>query len=742
MFKWLAKIVTEHPRKIIGTWIILLLSSAYFAVQLPDSLSAGGFNDPNSESATTKEVLEKKFENRHPQTLILVISNKKYSVSDPVFKEAVDGAKQIIQQNDLVASVETYYETKNEKLVSKDQKKTFLMIGIEGTENQANNLVPKLSEQLTQQGGSELKNFKWWVTGGPSLTYALNDATKQEVTKAEIIAIPAMILILLVVLGTAASTVVPLIMIAFALGTTMAVCYFIADQVTLNILLTNAVSMIGLGVVVDYCLFLMSRFRQELQKYESKKAVRISVMTAGRAVFFSGVTVAISLSSLFLPNIMIFNSIAIGGVIVVIFSVLVANTLLPSVLVLMGTKINWGAIPFLQRKKSRSRWESFSHRLMKRPVLFLIPVILLLLVFSWPVQQVKMQVPVASASILPENNTARDGFEVLAGEFGQGDVFPIEVAMRSKNGNILSPDSLEDIDSVTRKIEKLDNVKEVTSLTNWNKDWKLDQYKRIYKNTDSLPDDAQNQLSNLVNLNRGQDTAILLVSAKTPADSKATHDLVKEVRQVLDHETIQTFQYHVGGETATGLDFDQRVIGSFPYIIVTVLAISFFILVITFRSLLIPLKALMLNSLVMLASLGLLVYLFLDGEGSTINSVTPVVLFAVLFGLSMDYEVLIISRMREFHEAGFSNRESVAKGIAATAGLVNGAAAIMIAVFAAFSLVKIRIVAELGFGLAISILLDATLVRSVLVPTSMRLLGSANWWLPFIRSRKIKGEAV
>lgn len=479
-------------------------------------------------------------------------------------------------------------------------------------------------------------------------------------------------------------------------------------------------------------MFIISRYRQELEHYSTVEAVQRAIVSAGRSVFFSGATVAISLSSLFLPNIMIFNSIALGGVIVVTIAVLVAITLLPALLTLMGPRINWGRIPLFKERKPSKYWEKIAVLLMKRPVIFLIPGLILLSFMAYPSYKLNMQVPVASASILPEQDSARKGFEVLARDFGQGNVFPIQVVLKAKHGTVLSDDNLKAIDRITNDIQNFNNVDKVVSLTNWNIEWKLSNYQQAYKAYDKLPDFVKDQLNKLTNHDRGHTTTILLVSPKTDADSKASRELVRKIRNLLKENSTKNFESYVGGQSAIGVDFDQRIFNNLPMIIVTVFVISFVVLIVSFRSILLPVKALVLNSLVTLASMGMLVAVFQQGNfRGAINSITPVVLFAVLFGLSMDYEVLIINRIRELKDEGIPTIESIVKGISETAGLVNGAAAIMIAVFGAFAMVKVEVVKELGFGLAVAILLDATVIRSVLVPAIMRVLGEANWWLPF-----------
>ncbi|MDI3311285.1 MAG: MMPL family transporter [Thermoanaerobacterium sp.] len=741
MFTKIAKWVTGHPKKILFFWILILVAGGYFAIKLPNELSSGGFNDPKSESMIEKNILQKEFSNKYPQNLIVVVQHKSKTVSDKDYEKIVGEIKNKLNGFSQIKEVTTYYEHKNKHFVSKDKSTTYIAVGLSATEDQAASLVPKVESKL---GSINLKNFNVKVTGGPALNYALNNATKESVSKAEMIAIPVMIIVLLFVFRTVFSAVLPLAMAMFALTGTMATVYFIAQNFSLNTLVTNIISMIGLGVAVDYSLFIVSRYRNELERSSVIEAVLKTMETAGRSVLYSGLTVAISLSALFIPNIMIFNSIALGGVIVVFFSILVSITLLPALLTMMGTRVNKWRIPLFNRRNKTNIWERLANTLIKHPVVFLIPSLFILLIIAVPAIKTNMQVPVASASSIPNDSPEREGFEMLINKFDQGDVFPIEIVLKSQHGKIIDKSNLETVNRITNEVSKLDHVDKVTSITNWNNEWKLEDYEGAYKNFNLFSGTLKEQLENLLNADNGKDTTVILVASDKAADSKISHNLVKDIRETVKKNNTNHLTTYVGGETATGVDFDHKVFESIPIMILTVFIVSFFVLVITFKSIIIPIKAIVLNTLVTLASIGVLVFAFQNkfslnfDPNQTINSITPVVLFTVLFGLSMDYEVIIISRMKEFFEEGLSHDNSIVKGLSDTAGLVNGAAIIMIAVFGAFSLVNVRVVAEMGLGLAFAILVDALLVRTILIPILMKLFGELNWWTPFKKKGTLK----
>ncbi|PSR37015.1 MAG: hypothetical protein C7B44_05980 [Sulfobacillus thermosulfidooxidans] len=353
--------------------------------------------------------------------------------------------------------------------------------------------------------------------------------------------------------------------------------------------------------------------------------------------------------------------------------------------------------------------------------------------FVGPVTQLHMQVPVASARALPATSSARQGLVQLERHFPHLDLFPIDVVVESHGTPMASPQNLRQVADMVRVLQRLSTVARVQGPTTWQPQWSVADYVRVYRHWPSLPPLEQQQASAWLSPRHPQ-VALIAVDSTQSANSLRTHQLVERIRQTLSRMPLQGLTVLVGGQTAVGYDFDQAVTQSFPLMIVVVLGVSGLLLAWTFRSLILPLQALVLNGLVTLASLGVLVAVFQQGlwgllpAHHTVNSVTPVVLFAVLFGLSMDYEVFIVSRIREKHEAGATTEHSIIAGVSETSRLVTGAAVIMIAVFVAFATVPIGVVQQLGIGLATAIFLDAVIVRTTLVPAVMRLLGERNWW--------------
>ncbi|WP_053958189.1 MMPL family transporter [Sulfobacillus thermosulfidooxidans] len=728
--RWIAWII-RHAKWVIVVWLVVLIISVSVAPRLPRTLSAGGFSNPRSESAVASQIMARDFPAQNPNTLLIVIANVQTQVTTSSVREVIDHLAGRLRRQSWVQHVTTAYQPPNPVMIGDHGHATYLIVRLATTHSTvAQNLVP----QLTRLVAHSLPPFdRFWVTGGPALNAALNTATQHDVTAAERIAFPLLIVVLLWVTRSVMATLIPLGVAGFVLPTSMALAYVVARHLTLNILLTNAISMIGLGVVVDYALFIVSRYRQELDNVVPAVAIQRAMTSAGRAVFFSGVTVLVSLAALFLAHLMIFTSIAVGGVLVVAVAVAAAWSLLPAGLVLIGTQIRRGTLPGASWPQAMTRWRRWVNRIVRHPWAFLVPGILGLGVLAVPVASLRMQVPVASARALPSHSPARQGLSFLTAHFATRDLFPIDIVITSPR-SLTTPQALQPIVQLTAHVMAEPGVTAVIGPTTWARGWSAAQYAVADQRWHTLPPAMQDAVTQTVAVTHGARDALIRVVPRAGPNAVATHVLVARLRHSMPRWVAGTgLSAWIGGQTATGYDFDQSVQHRLPWIILAVFGVSLVILTWTFRSWILPLQALLFNGLVTLASLGGLTAVFQWGWGTgqgtgSLNSVTPVVLFAVLFGLSMDYEVFIVSRIREYRLTGLSTTHSIRQGVAETARLVTGAAAIMIAVFGAFATVPVGVVRQLGFALALAIALDALIVRPVILPAAMRLFGEFNWW--------------
>ncbi len=730
MFKKIGSLSAGYPKTILMFWVILFILAIPFGSRLQDHLGGGNLYIRDSESAEAREFIRSTFGEGSPDQLIFVVESVSFKTDDPHFRNTVERIEKIVKQDSRITHIESPYSAAHSNLLDATRNRAFVFADLNMEEREMRNYVKALKKVLTN---TPFPGFQVYVTGSPAIHAEGSQIAKNNVATVEKIGLPIVFVLLLLVFRSVIAALLPLVMGVFTTMLSMAVAYPFAIHMELSQLLTNIITMLGLGVAIDYALFITQRFREELAAgTESRQAVTIAVSTAGRAVFFAGATVAISIISIVFSSTSFAQSIALGGSIVVITSIAASLTLLPAVLTLLGGKINSLSLPLFGAKEGRSYlWAQFVRVVLKRPILFLILVLAPLGSLLPPMFQINMHLPVASYQELPEGSESRTGMEAVAEHLGDGTIFPIQVLLQSER-TLFQETAINEVDRIAAQIKGLPNVKEVLSFASFvTKDRPVEQWEALHTNPERLPDSIRERMNQLVS--RDGKSTLLVVIPLTEASSEQTRTLVKKIRNEVIPEIIEGFTGAVTGETAIGLDYDAKVIGSFPYVIGSVIILTFIILYVTFRSVLIPLKAILMNLLVTGSTLGFVVLMYQFGymfgaEPFPLSINTPLTLFVLLFGLSMDYEVILISRMKEQYEMTKDHEGSVAYGIVATSGMVNGAASIMVVVFGVFVMADFQLIQELGVGLAFAIFVDAFLVRSVLVPVFMKLLGRVNWW--------------
>ncbi|MBE3560662.1 MAG: MMPL family transporter, partial [Ktedonobacteraceae bacterium] len=516
----------------------------------------------------------------------------------------------------------------------------------------------------------------------------------------------------------------------------------------LSIFVLNITTLFGLGLGVDYSLFMVSRFREELEKGRSvQEAVMITVATAGRAVTFSGFTVSIGLFGLTFFRINMLHSVGLGGMLVVALCVLAAITLLPALLSIIGTRIN--ALPVrLPRLWSGAHesasvgeggaqgehhgfWYRLSQFVMRYPVRVFVPVLLLLIAFGLPFLGVRFSAP--DASILPPDVPSRAAFDLLAKRFNARETTPILIAAQTK-GDALAPDNIRNLYYYVKRIEADPRVARVDSIVSADPRFTLEQYELMYTHPELIADPY---LQAFMRTSVSGNTVMIQVISKYDMINVHSQELVQTIRNTVPGHGISIL---VGGGSASNIDYVNTLYSDFPLAVAVVFGITFLVLLFLFRSVVLPLKAILMNTLSILASYGALVVIFQDGFLHQILNFTPlgfveasspILLFCSLFGLSMDYEVFLLSRVQEaFWQTG-ENTRSVALGLQRSGGIITSAAVIVVVVSACFATADMILVKALGVGMALAVIIDATLVRGLLVPATMRLLGEWNWWLPF-----------
>ncbi|WP_114149509.1 MMPL family transporter [Glycomyces xiaoerkulensis] len=665
----------HRPWTAVLGWIVLALIAAPLAMQLGGALKAGGFSDPRAGSVEAQETLEEAFDQK-PNSLMVVLS------TDGDATAAVPDASEAA--TDMGADLVVDHRMQP-GWVADDGGTTMVVLGFDEDNTTVQSLVPELETEIDRAVGDGVTVE---ITGAPALDAALNHHSEQDAARAELIAFPVLFVVLLLVFRSVAAMLVPLAMAGITLAITQAAGFGFTEITDVNSLFVNIVTMIGLAVAVDYSLFIIKRFREELEsELPVKDALEKTMATVGHSVMFAGLAVMVSMAALFIPRTMAFTSIALAGALVTAVAVSMSMTLLPAVLSLLGRRINWGSIG---RRKRREAPEPKT-RLMRRPGLVLAALVVAFAALAAPALNLTWQVPVASASILPGDDGARTGLERVENEIGLEGLFPVEVVLTAPEA--AAGDLSRAADDVAAEAATIDGV------------------------VDARVDYGEPA--------GGELAALVSVTTEHDPDSDAAHAVVDDLRGIVDGLDGDVTA-RLGGATATGDDFDDLVLRSMPLVVAAVAVLSLILLTVSFRTWLMPLLALAFNAMVVAASLGVLALISADGSG-TINSVTPLMLFAVMFGLSMDYMVIMISRMKELYTDGLGHREAVMGGLARTAGLVNGAAVIMVAVFVSFTSAQISIVRELGIVLAVAVVLDAVVIRRLVMPATLLIVGDRVW---------------
>ena len=708
----LARESARRPWLVVGVWAAALavagvLISAFLGTALTAQFSFIG----NPESDRAEALLEARLRGPRLASEIVVLQSDRLTVDDEAFEERVRALHEefVGLGPEVIAQSVHYYRLLDETFVSADRRKTIMPLVMAGSFDDATRNVEKVFEIVRRADAEE--GFHVLVAGEASIAAETNDAAERDLQQGEATGVPAAFVILVVVFGALVAALVPILLTLFAIVLALAVTALIGQGFPLSFFVVNMITMIGLAVGIDYSLFIVSRYREERDGgLEKIDAIARTGATATRAVFFSGLTVVLALVGLLIIPTNLFLSLGLGAIVVVLFAVLASLTLLPSVLSLLGDRVNALAVPVIGRRRGGGQgrsggfWDWVTRGVMRHPTISLALSVGLLLAAALPL--LDMNTGFNTVDTLPDGFQTKEAFLVLEEEFSFGLVSPVEIVIDGTLNTV----------PVRSAIERLQALMSA--------------------------DPAFVSPARLVNGPAGD---LGLLSA--PVGGEPSGDLaIGAVRRLREQYVPQSFagvdvEVVVGGAPAFNYDFFAMTDRFTPIVFAVVLSLSFVLLTVVFRSIVVPIKAIIMNLLSVGAAYGIMVLVAQQGVGADllgfqqsdeIDAWIPLFLFTVLFGLSMDYHVFLLSRIRERYDQTGDNTEAVAHGLRSTAGLITGAALIMVAVFSSFALGDLVMFQQVGFGLAVAVFLDATIVRSVLVPASMRLLGNANWYLPSV----------
>ncbi len=748
-FDRLGRFVVRHARLVIGAWAVVIAVALPLAPQVPGALSAGGFIRDDLESARAKAILETEL-GAPPSALVVVFSSPDLEAGTPAFELAAAEAMRDIRGAPHVANVLSHLLQPRQ--VSADRHTAYDIVFLDLPPDDSPEALPILRERLRPALGLTVE-----LAGGPAFYGDVQEVSEQDLQRSEVISLPLAAIALLLVFGSLVAAGVPLVVGGASVLVALAGIFLIASVMPMSIFVLNLATLLGLGLGVDYSLLMTSRFREELAKRPADDpdrlgdAVRITVATAGRAVFFSGLTVLLGLLGLVLFEFMILRSVGIAGALVVGLAVVAALTLLPALLTILGPHLDRFAVRRVPaHEDADGPWARLARRVMRHPVAVLIPTLAVLIVLGLPFLHVRFNAP--DASILPPGVPSRAAFDRLQAEFGEGEFAPLTLAVRT-DGPAVAADNLARLYEYSRRLAADPRVRRVDSVVDVDPRITLEQYRLLYGDPNGPRD--RFVATALAATTRGDLTAFTVTTPYGPNRDEG-RSLVTDLRDpdgpLAAPEGVEVL---VGGGAADVADVVDGVAADFPRTALFIIVTTYLVLFVLLRSVVLPAKALLMNTLSIAASFGALVWIFQDGNLSAllgfqplgfVETTQPVILFCVLFGLSMDYEVFLLSRMKEVWDATGDNTEAVARGLERSGRIVTSAALIVVVVAGSFAFADIVLIKALGLGVAIAVALDATVVRALLVPATMRLLGRWNWWMPvalerFVANRLPASEA-
>ena len=707
----LARRSARRPWLTIGLWVVLLVISMGLRVALFEDGVTAEFDFTNEpESKRGDNLLEDRLRGPKGTNEVVIIQSETQTVEDSEFRDTVVNlfnelvALEVIRPNTLT----NFSQDGRDFLVSRDGRTTIIPFTMAGDFDDSSDNIDHQSD-VVDAFKADRSEFRILMTGQATVGEDFREISQEGLLKGEAFGIPIAIIILVVVFGALAAVLIPVVVAAASIIVAMGAASLLGLVFGLSFFVENIITMIGLAVGIDYSLFFVARYREErangLDKHE---AIGRAGATAGRTVLFSGMAVFLGLIGMLLVPSNVFISIGLGAIFVVIAAVLASMTLLPALLGLMGDGINRLSIPLIGRSQARydetrtgGFWDRVSRAVMRQPAISLLLAGGILVAAVVPFFDINTGA--AGVSVFPDGIESKEAFLILDKEFSAGQVTPAEIVI---DGKISSEDAQKVIADLTEFLEA----------------------------------DPAFSAPRPLQVNPAGDLALLAVPVAGDAVSQEAQDAINRLRDFVAEEFARSeVEVSVAGETAFNIDFFSMARDAAFVVFPVVLGISFLLLMLVFRSIVVPLKAILLNLLSVGATYGILVMVFQKGWGNdtfgfqqaeTIEAWIPIFLFAILFGLSMDYHVFLLSRIRERFDQTQDNTGSIAFGIRSTGRIITGAALIMVAVFWGFAAGDLVPLQEMGFGLGIAILLDATIVRMVLVPASMRLLGKWNWYLP------------
>lgn len=712
-------------------WWIVILSIALFAACLPfvpklmDPFNAIGFTDPNSESAKSNKLLNDKLGYSYNQ-FIVMYSSDKLLATHPTFideiKTSLEGLNHFPVKHQII------YPDIHNKQISPDKHSAYAVILFKSSQE----ADPRILNEF-RRGVKQPPNLSMRIGGEPIFLDDTKKQTQIDLFKSEYIATPVAIVTMLIVFESVVAASLPIILGAVCALFILMTLFCVGHCFSLSVFTINIALLLGLCLSLDYALLLINRYRDEFHNgYDAKEALAITLATAGKAIFFSGLAVFISLSALLLFPINILFSVGIGGLAAVLVAVFMAIIVLPAVLGILGTRINLLPIHLFRFKKLKGKqyWRWLVKKVVKKPYVFFTVILVALLSVGYPFLHVKFGI--SDFRILPKTLESRQVFDTFENKFGESKLAPILAIIQTPQKNILTKKNIDYLYDFADTLMNDPRVEQVNSIVSTRPRLTKEQYGNLYTHPDLLTP----ELKKLLQITTHGNLTVMTIVSKYASNSPTTKAFIQELR---NRHPGDNMTLEITGTSVNTIDALKSISHTFPYAFLWIVVFTYLILLILLRSLILPLKAILTTILSLCASYGILVIVIQQGYLHELLNFEPqgmldisllIIIFCALFGISMDYEVFLLTRIKECFEQTHNNIKSIEYGIERSSKIITSAAVIVILICFSFMSADILMVKAFGLGIAVAVFVDAFIIRTILVPATMAILNKWSWYLP------------
>lgn len=717
--------IFRFRKTIIFLWTILFLSCLPFVADFIKPFRDTGFVAEGSDSDVTDQFLNKKLGYGHNQFIILYHS-KHLIATDPAYLQRIEDSLEGLKKLDIKSEI--IYPQADQ--ISKDKHTSYVVVLLKTDKTLTPEELKEFSAAIKPP-----KNMTMQLGGEPIFVEQINQQTQKDLVSGDIFAIPVSLLTLLIIFGSITATLLPIGIGAICTLIMLMILFAIGSITSLSIFTLNIASLLGLCLSLDYALFIINRFMDELKNSKKiEQCIQVTLATAGKAVFFSGLAVLTSLSALLFFPVNVLYSIGVGGLVAVLVAVSTGLTLLPAFLSVLGPKVHALAI----RKISFDRyltinpkniWYKIASNVVKHAYKYFFFTLFFLLFLAYTI--VKIEIGISSLDVLPEHSENKMFFSTYEKHFNEHSLNPILLVVSAKNGSILSPQYLSKLYDLVKKIKNNPAVSEVDSIVSFNKSLSKEQYKSLYQSKIRDPN-----LEQFLKQSTRHHFTLVTIISRYSQDSDETQKLIDDLRKLKPGNGLSI---KLTGSPVINDEVLTEIGKILPYALVWVILVTYIILLLLLHSVFLPLKAIFMNILSLCTSYGVLVYIFQEGHFHTILHFSPqgildinliIVLFCALFGFSMDYEVFLLSRIHEAYLKYHDTEKSIIFGIVKSSRIITSAALIVIVLCGSYMVADVLMVKQFGLGIAVAIFVDAFLIRTILVPATMAILNRWNWYIP------------